>query len=182
LPRRVLLFLSFALCISLPAHPQAPSGTLTDHEVEALRDAAYIPTEHIRAYESILNDRTKELDNLLDKRHSVDFPEDMHDVMDGMGAIADELNDHLDDYAKRNRDLRKILPKLIESTERWSTALRAPADDSHYDVVRKVALDAIKDTRALAEGLATDQAAYFKDHPEAARAEKDKAENPHAPQ
>ncbi len=173
---------AFGFALTVAAHAQAPEGTLTDHEVEALRDAAYVPADHIRAYESILNDREKELETIMAKRHTVDFANDVHDVIEQMGNIADELNDHLDDYSKRHRDLRKIAPRLVQSTERWSSALRAPADDSRYDVVRKIALDSLKDTRELAETIETEQAAYFKEHPEAAKAEKDRAANPHAPQ
>ena len=167
---------------SVCARAQAPEGTMTQAEIESLRDAAYIPMDRVRAYMKIMDDRQKELDRLMAGRHGADFGSDVHDVMDQMGAIADELNDNLDSYSTHHRDIRKVLPRLVQSTERWSTALRTPADDSRYNVVRKVALDALKDTRALAEELETGQEAYFKEHPDAAKAEKERRDNPHAPQ
>ena len=178
--RRVLLLLALAPAAHL-ACAQAPEGTLSQGEIESLRDSAYVPQDRVKAYIRILDDRQKELDHLLAGRHGVDFGSDVHDVIDQMAGIADELNDNLDSYNSRHRDLRKQLPRLIEATERWSTALRSPPDNAHYDVVRKVALDTLKDTRALAEQMKTEQEAYFKAHPEAAKAEKERQENPHAP-
>jgi len=163
------------------SHAQAPEGTLTQSEIDDLRDAAYVPAERIRVYMRILDDRQKELDALVNKRHGADFAADAHDIIDQMGAISDELNDNLDDYARKNRDVRKVLPKLVQSTERWSTSLRAPADDPRYNIVRKVALDNLKDTRSLAQQTLTDEETYFKAHPEAAKAEKARNEDPHAP-
>jgi hypothetical protein len=163
-------------------HAQAPDGMLSEAEVDNLRDAAYVPMDRVRVYMRILNDREKELDDLMKQRHGTDFASDVHDVLDQMGSIADELNDHLDEDNSNHRDLRKVLPKLVQATERWSTSLRAPVNDERYDIVRKVALDNIKDTRDLAQQMETEQDAYFKAHPEAAKEEKERRENPHAPQ
>ena len=76
--------------------------------------------------------------------------------------------------------MRKALPKLVQATERWSTTLRSPADDEAYAVVRRIALDNVKDTRDLATELGTELDAYFKAHPEAEKAEKKRAGDPHA--
>ena len=161
---------------------QAPEGTMSQAEIERLRDAAYLPEDRVRAYMRILDDRQKQLDRLMAGRHGAEFASDVHDVMDQMGAIADELNDNLDSFSRRHRDLRKVLPKLAEDSERWSTALRGPADDKRYNVVRKVALDALKDTHELASSVLAEQDEYFKAHPDAAKIEKQRRENPHAPQ
>ncbi len=39
----------------------------------------------------------------------------------------------------------KALPKLSRALDRWATALRSPAEDEHYEVERKLALEAIQD-------------------------------------
>lgn len=163
------------------ARAQAGDDMLSQKEVESLRDAAYVPTDRIQAYERILNDREKMIDDLMKKPHHVTFGPDMHDLMDQFGAIAGELNDNLDEYSAKHRDLRKVLPKLLAATERWSTVLRAPADDDAYKVVRKIALDAVKDMKDSVQEMETSQEAYFKAHPEAAKAEKERRDNPHAP-
>jgi adenylosuccinate lyase len=106
----------------------------------------------------------------------------MHDAMDQFGAIADEMNDNLDELNAQHRDLRKILPKLVKATERWTTALRAPGDDDAYKVARRIALDAVKDMHDLALQMQASEEAYFKAHPEAAKEEKARKSDPHAPQ
>jgi hypothetical protein len=105
----------------------------------------------------------------------------MHDYIDQFASIADEFNDNLDDYQSKHRDIRKSLPKLVSAIERWSTTLRAPANDDAYDVVRKMALDSLKDMRDAATTMQTEQAAYFKAHPDAAKIEKERADPEHNP-
>ena len=163
------------------ARAQAGDDVLSQKEVEALRDSAYVPTDRVQAYEKILNDRERMIDDLMKKPHHVTFGPDMHDLMDQFGAIAGELNDNLDEYSAKHRDLRKVLPKLLAATERWSTMLRAPVDDDAYKVVRRIALDAVKDMKDSVQEMETSQEAYFKAHPDAAKAEKDRRDNPHAP-
>jgi hypothetical protein len=154
---------------------QAPEGVLSEREVESLREASYVPLERIAAYVTILNDREKIIETLLSKPHRVGFGEDMHDAIGEFGAIADELNDNLDEYNAKRRDVRKALPKLIGATDRWSTMLRAAGEDEKYKVARKIALDTVKDMHDLAVQMQVDLGAYFKDHPEAAKAEKERA-------
>jgi hypothetical protein len=159
------------------ARAQADDNTMSAAEVEKLREAAYIPTDRVDAFIKILDSRAKSIDDILSKRRKPGREQDLHDLFDQFSAIADELNDNLDDYTTKHRDLRKALPKLLEATERWATSLRAAPDDPAYKVVRKIAVDAVQDVHDAAATLQTDQIAYFKAHPEAAKAEKDR-QNP----
>ena len=169
------------LTASFPMPAQKGEDALSQREVDQLRDAAFVPAERIAVFTEILNTRQKRIDELLAKRRShTDFPEDMHDVLDQFGQITDELNDNLDDFARRHRDVRKALPKLIAATERWSTSLRTVGENDSYNVVRRIAADDVKDTRQLADSLATDLEAYFKAHPEAEAQEKKRNSDPHA--
>lgn len=163
------------------ARAQADDDALSQQEVDSLRDAAFVPLDRIVVFEHILDDREKEINDLLSRRRGhTDFGSEMHDVLDQFGAIVDELNDNLDEYSRRHRDVRKALPKLIRATDRWSALLRTPANDDAYDVVRKIALDNLKDTRDIAQSMQTDLDAYFKEHPDAAREEKKRNSDPHA--
>lgn len=186
LPRNVrrifpLCLIGAFLCVAPRlAHAQANDNTMTAAEIEKVREAAYVPTDRIEVFIKILDSRAKSIDDLLAKRRKPGREQDLHDLFDQFGAIADELNDNLDDYAPKHRDLRKALPKLLEATERWATSLRAAPDDPAYKVVRKIAVDAVQDVHEAAATLQTDQIAYFKAHPEAAKAEKDR-QNPGEP-
>ena len=149
--------------------------------MDDLRDAAFVPGDRIVTYSRILDDRAKRLEELLARRRGhTDYAGEMHDALEQFGAIADELNDNLDEYSRNHRDVRKVLPKLLQAAERWSTTLRSPAEDEAYGVVRRIALDNVKDMREIAEKLGPDLEAYFKAHPEALKEEKRRSDDPHA--
>lgn len=156
-------------------------SSMSQKEIESLRDAAYIPNDRVLTFVKILNLREQEISDLLSKPKRPGFNQDMHDLMNQFASIADEFNDNLDDYQSKHRDIRKALPKLISSIERWSTTLKAPADDGHYNIVRKMALDSLKDMHDTATSMETEQTAYFKAHPDAAKTEKERADPEHTP-
>lgn len=158
------------------------NGAMSQAEIESLRDSSYVPMDKIKAFEKMLDDREHQIDALLKGHRGPSFGLDMHDAMEQLGAIADELNDNLDDFNSKHRDVRKVLPRLIQATDRWSTSLRAAGEDARYNVVRKIALDTLKDTRAIAEEMQTSEEAYFKAHPDAEKLEKKRASDPHVPQ
>jgi hypothetical protein len=174
-----------ALCALLMAPAlacaQDEDGAMSQKEIESLRDAAYIPNDRVLTFIKILDTRELEIRDLLAKPRRPGFDQDMHDLLEQFESIADEFNDNLDEYSSHHRDVRKALPKLISATERWSTTLRAPSSDEAYDIVRKMALDSLKDMRDTASSMETEQAAYFKAHPDAARLEKERADPEHAP-
>lgn len=173
------LFLIFTATPRL--HAQDDDSSMSQKEIEDLRDAAYIPNDRIMTFVKILNTREQEIEDLLSKPRRPGFGQDMHDFIDQFAAIADEFNDNLDDYQSKHRDIRKSLPKLVSAIERWSTTLRAPTDDQAYNVVRKMALDSLKDMHDTATTMETEQAAYFKAHPDAAKIEKERADPEHGP-
>jgi hypothetical protein len=181
--RRLALAVSMILIFSSAPrlHAQDDDTSMSQKEIEDLRDAAYIPNDRILTFVRILNTREQEIEGLLSKPHRPGFGQDMHDYIDQFASIADEFNDNLDDYQSKHRDIRKSLPKLVSAIERWNTTLRAPADDEAYNVVRKMALDSLKDMRDAATTMETEQAAYFKAHPDAAKLEKERADPDHNP-
>jgi hypothetical protein len=170
------------LAASAQAMAAQKDDALSAKEIDELRDAAYVPMDRIETYIKILDTRERRVEDLLAKPRHVTFGEDIHDAMDQFGAIADELNDNVEELNAQHRDLRKVLPKLVKATERWTTALRAPGDDDAYKVVRRIALDAVKDAHDMALEMETSEEAYFKAHPEAAKQEKDRKSDPHAPE
>ena len=180
------LFLSLVfalLCLLTPpsTHAQAAEDTLSQKEIDTLRDTAFVPSDRILAFQQFLNDRQKRIAELVAKRHGhTDYGGDMHDALDQFGQIADELNDNLDEYSRLHRDVRKVLPKLLKATDDWIATLQTPTDNEAYNVVRRIALDNVKDTKELAQQLQTDLDAYFKAHPEALKDEKKRNNDPHA--
>ena len=154
---------------------------MSDREVESLRDAAYVPVDRLVAYEKILDSRSARLDSLLKGRRHVSFEQDLHDLLDQVAAIADELNDNLDEYRAHHRDVRKALPKLEEEIDHWSKSLQAAPEDAEDKVIRKLAVDAVQDVHEQVKEMEPELEAYFTAHPEAAKAEKERMERAHDP-
>ncbi|WP_353068920.1 hypothetical protein RBB75_18275 [Tunturibacter empetritectus] len=157
----VLLLLSLAPC--LPA--QRTDASLSDGEVEQLREVAYYPNDRVLLFIKLLDARNKSIQDLFAIPRKPGRAQDTHDLLEQFTAIADELNDNLDDYGPRHRDIRKALPKLVEATERWSSNLKSPPDNETYNVSRRLALEAVHDLHDQATQLIDEQKAWFLAHP-----------------
>jgi hypothetical protein len=162
---RFLLAIFIFSALVLPLHAQIKESALSEKEVEEVRDARLVPSECILLFVKFLDLRTKEIQDLYAKPRHPGREEDTRELLQQFTSIADELSDNLDDYGPRHMDLRKGLPKIIEATERWSSALKSVPDGEAYEVNRKLALESIRDLRESATELAPQLAAWFKAHP-----------------
>ena len=156
--------LAFALLVPyLPAQPR--ESALSEAEVEKIREARIDPASCVNLFVKFLDLRVQEIQDLYAKPRRPGREEDTRDLLQQFTSIADELGDNLDDYGPRHADLRKALPKLVEGTERWSSALKSPPEDGSYAVDRKLALESIRDLRESATQLSSEQEDWFKLHP-----------------
>ena len=160
------LSLALVLLVLTPhLHAQSRDNALSEGEIEQLRDSAYVPNDRVLVFIKLLDDRNKDIQTLYAHPRRPGREQDTHDLLEQFTAIADELDDNLDDYGPGHRDIRKALPKLLEATERWSSTLKSPPDNEVYSVSRKLALEAIRDIREEATRLVEDQKAWFIAHP-----------------
>jgi len=162
---RRLPFVIVILALALPLCAQANDSALSEREIEQLRESAYIPNDRIILFIKLLDTRDKAIQELYAHPRKPGREQDTHDLMAQFTSIADELSDNLDDYGPHHRDIRKSLPKLLDATERWSSNLKQPPENSSYDLARKLALEAIRDIREEASKLIDDQKAWFAAHP-----------------
>ena len=164
--RRLCLALAIlALCV--PLHAQNDDHSLSDAEVEQLRDSAYFPRDRVVVFVKFLDERSNALHELFAHPRRPGREQDAHDLLEQFTSIANELEDNLDDYGTRHSDIRKSLPKLLEATDRWSSTLKSPPDNEAYNVSRKLALEAIRDLREDATELIASQKTWFAAHPPA---------------
>jgi len=162
--RRALLFFSLA-ALSMPLLAQRSEASLTEGEIEQLRESAYIANDRVMVFIKLIDVRIKALQDLYAKPRRPGREQDTHDLLGQFTALADELNDNLDDYGPRHRDIRKSLPKLVEASERWATAVKSPPDNETYNVQRKLALETIHDIRDEATQMIEEQKTWFAAHP-----------------
>ena len=163
--RTSLLLVLTLTSLILPLHAQRDDSALSDGEVEQLRDSAYYPNDRVLVFIKLLDSRVRRIGETNTGPRRPGREQDTHDLLEQFTSIADELDDNLDDYGPHHRDVRKALPKLIEATERWATAIKSPPDNETYNVSRKLALEAIRDIRESATQLAEDQKTWFAAHP-----------------
>jgi hypothetical protein len=170
--RAALLTAALATFTALPIHAPAAYGqiqasALSDAEVEQVRDARYVPANCVLLFAKFLDDRTQRIHDLYAHPRQPGRETDTRDLMEQFTSIVDELSDNLDDYGPRHADLRRALPKIISSADRWSTELKSPPEDETYSIARKLALESIRDLRESATQLTTEQDTWFKLHPPA---------------
>ena len=158
---------AFLLLFPPILHAQQHEPALSEAEVETLRETAYVASDRVLAFVKFLDERSSSIQQLATRPRRPGREEDIHDLCEQFTSIADELDDNLDDYGPRHRDIRKSLPKLLAATDRWATALKTPADNQAYDVSRKLALEAVRDLRESSTKLIEEQKAWFLAHPPA---------------
>src|SRR5271169_2562222 len=138
--------LAFVLLALTPLmHAQHSDTSLSEGEIEQLREAAYFPADRVGVFMKLLDERNKAIQDLFAHPRKPGREQDTHDLLEQFTSIADELDDNLDDYGPRHYDIRKALPKLLDATERWSSDLKSPPDNDAYNVSRRLALEAVRD-------------------------------------
>lgn len=157
--------------VLLALHPslraQGNDNSLSNAEIEQLRDSAYDPRDRVLVFVKFLDERSSALQTLFAHPRRPGREQDAHDLLEQFTSIANELEDNLDDYSTRHSDIRKALPKLLDATGRWSSAIKSPPDNEAYNVSRKLALESIRDLRQDATELAESQHVWFTAHPPA---------------
>ena len=162
---RRLPFAFVLLALALPLHAQRDDNSMSEGEIEQLRESAYYPSDRILVFIKLLDSRNKRIQDLFAHPRKPGREQDTHDLLAQFTSIADELNDNLDDYGPHHKDIRKVLPKLIDAAERWASEIKQPPENAAYDLSRKLALEAIRDIREEATRLVEDQKTWFAAHP-----------------
>jgi len=170
IPRMRLFHVGLALSLLAVLAPsmlraQNKEATLSDAEVEQLRDSAYVANDRVIVFIKLIDTRISALRDLYAKPRRPGREQDTHDLLEQFSSLSDELSDNLDDYSLRHRDIRKALPKLIDAIERWGTAIKSPPDHDAYNVSRKIALESLRDLREQATTMVADQKTWFAAHP-----------------
>jgi hypothetical protein len=163
--RRSLLIALVVLFAPVVCSAQRGQANLSDAEVEEVRESAYIANDRVTVFIKLIDSRIKILEDLYVKPRRPGREQDTHDLFEQLAALADELNDNLDDFGPRHRDIRKALPKLTAATERWSTVSRTPPGNATYDVARKIALEAFRDLHDASTQMIEEQKTWFAAHP-----------------
>jgi hypothetical protein len=146
------------------AHAQRSKDPLTPDQEEQVRAVADQPNERVKLYIKFVEQRTDAI------RHAVVHPAiqhpgvEIHDRMEELTRLVDELQDNLDAYDESHDDVRKGLKFLLERIPKWQSVLQEPSGSPDYDFARKTATDAIDSLTQSATALLKSQEEYFGKH------------------
>ncbi len=143
---------------------------LTRLEADQIRDAADDPAKRLDLMVKFARARLDAIDKLpADPKAEADRGTKVRDLLQEFGAIMDELDDNIDDYADRNTDLRKPLKGIIEADTEFQGRLkpltdaaadpRAAAEAREYKFVLQDSTDSLNSDLDNAKKLLADQIA-----------------------
>lgn len=162
--RRFTLILLCILCVPPLQAQKHERETLTDAQVEKIREAGIDPVGRIKLYTSFVNEHVDSIKALTPRAHSAARVLRMDNELQDLTALMDELGSNLDQYSERKADLRKALPPLSEATQRWLGVLRDLPSETGFELSRKEAIESGQDLADQASRLLEEQTAYFKVH------------------
>ncbi|MFC5863443.1 hypothetical protein ACFPT7_14150 [Acidicapsa dinghuensis] len=171
IPFSCAALLLFGSCGLMAQHQRTAS--LTDSEVEAVREAAVFPTERVKLYTKFLNERADKIRALTNRPKSGQRVLKLDDDLQDFTALLDEANDNLDQYGDRHSDIRKALKPLSDDSSQWATILRALPGEPGFELSRKEAIEAEEDLADHAKRLLSEQDAYFATHKDEKGQERD---------
>ncbi len=138
--------------------------TLTDAQVEKIREAGIYPNERIKLYTEFLNDHVNAVKSLTNRRTSDARAQRLDRELQDVADLMDELGSNLDEYSDRHADIRGALKTLADESQHWLITLKALAGEEPFDLSRKEAIEAGEDLADQSQRLLREQTDYFTLH------------------
>jgi hypothetical protein len=138
--------------------------TLTQAQVEQIREAGIDPDLRIHLYTKFVGEHIDAIESLTKRGHSAARARRLDNELQDLSALMDELGSNLDQYGDRKADLRKSLKQLTEATPHWLAILTALPPEPGFNLSLEDATDSEKDLADEAKQMYTDQVAYFNLH------------------
>lgn len=168
-PAQVVVLFLLALLALLPAHAQKRRDPLTEHETDLLRQASFEPAAKIKLYVQFAHARMDAVEQA--RAETTLSPQErgrkIHEALEDLGSIVDELSDNLESFAKRQWDMRKPLREVISmdgdfrarlgALKQQATAPALAQEYPQYQFVLDDALDSVKSIDELAHDLLAEQ-------------------------
>jgi len=124
--RLSLAHIAVAFALSDPllgqVHDRDP---LNDKEVDQLRETAIEPDKRLKLMVEFTKARMLAIDQLRsDPKLAKDRGKRIHDLLEDLGTLVDEIDDNVDDYNQREADLRKPLKEIVQMDTEFQAKLR----------------------------------------------------------
>ena len=123
---RSVAYITAVLALSVPVTCQVHDrDPLNDKEVDQLRETAIEPEKRLKLMVEFTKARMLAIDQLRsDPKLAKDRGKRIHDLLEDVGTLVDEIDDNVDDYNQREADLRKPLKEIVQMDSEFQTKLR----------------------------------------------------------
>ena len=121
------IVLSLLLMFTFVSASQTRSrDPLTSLEVDQLREAAQNPPERLKLWMKFARARITAIDQLRgDPKLAQDRGQRIHDLLEDLTNIMDEIDDNFANYARDHEDIRKALKLIVEMDSEFQVKLRS---------------------------------------------------------
>lgn len=118
--------LAIMLLAAIPAYTQRGRDPLTSSEINQLRDSKQEPDKRLKLFVQFAKARMDELEKVSsDPRLGIGRGGKMHDLIQDLGTIVDEMDDNVEMYAQDKWDIRKALKEVVEAETQFQQKLGA---------------------------------------------------------
>ncbi len=151
--------------LNSPAWAQRQRDSLTNPEVDQLRDTALEPDLRVKLYVKFARARLASLEPAQSDSKTTDRGKETHDRLQEFLDVYDEMNENIDTYVDRKSDLRKALKAVIEADTEFQAKLRALKDAANtakeeakqYEFLLSTALETLDSSAQDHRQLLTEQ-------------------------
>jgi hypothetical protein len=121
---RSLVLIAVLIVTSAPLWSQIHDrDPLTDAEADQLRETAIEPEKRLKLMVEFTKARMTSLEQVRTDPKAKDRGKRMHDLLEDISTLVDEIDDNVDDYNERSADLRKPLKQVVEMDSDFQTKL-----------------------------------------------------------
>lgn len=106
---------------------------LNDKEQDELRDTAQLPNHRLKAYVKFLRARVAAMEALQADAKAEKRGRRIHDLLQDIATLADELDGNMDRFSSASWDIRKSLKTVIEGENEIYLKLRAMKENPPTD-------------------------------------------------
>lgn len=126
MPLRSVLCLAMTLLVTAPLLAQARErDPLNEKEVDQLRETAMEPEKRLKLMVDFTRARMTTIDQVrTDPKLAKQRGQKIHDLLEDITTLVDEIDDNVENYNERNADLRKPLKEIVEMDSEFQTKLR----------------------------------------------------------
>jgi DNA repair exonuclease SbcCD ATPase subunit len=122
--RLAALVVALLMALPLPAHAEK-RDPLNDKEVDQLRETAQEPEKRLKLMVEFTRARMTSIDQLrADPKQAKDRGQKIHDLLEDIATLVDEIDDNVSDYDQRQADLRKPLQQVVQLDSELQRKLR----------------------------------------------------------